>query len=248
MSMDAVTSAALDNLHKDAIPKLVRSIASLQAQSPGSRQASMEIANIIQESSELLTLLANWIDFNQTVGAEQELSADEAIMLAAAGGIDEPELAQLTVNHRGETTRSIDMSDNEAHRLLAEMDAPAATASAGDMSDEEARRLLEEMDTSNTSANSTKNDMSDDEASRLLAEMDAPQAKTEAPPPNKLAPVSTDNHQPDVSEISEIAEWESNDFASDPEMMNDFSTKYYDWSRIQQIKKLSKKSLEQLIH
>ena len=224
MSMDAVTSAALDNLHKDAIPKLVRSIASLQAQSPGSRQASMEIANIIQESSELLTLLANWIDFNQTVGAEQELSADEAIMLAAAGGIDEPELAQLTVNHHGETTRSIDMSDNEAHRLLAEMDAPAATASAGDMSDEEARRLLEEMDTSNTSANSTKNDMSDDEASRLLAEMDAPQAKTEAPPPNKLAPVSTDNHQPDVSEISEIAEWESNDFASDPEMMNDFST------------------------
>jgi two-component system chemotaxis sensor kinase CheA len=82
-----------------------------------------------------------------------------------------------------------EMSDEEARKLLAAMDAPVAAAPLAEqdeMSDDEARRLLAEMDESagaaptNAAADADAGDMSDDDARRLLAEMDAP-APTPAP-------------------------------------------------------------------
>ncbi len=133
-----------------------------------------------------------------------------------------------------------DMSDDEAKKLLAQMDSPA------DMSDDEARKLLAEMD--------APKEMSDDEAKKLLANMDAPQdmsddearklldamdapakdlsADDEAlallqkmggsehePPPA----AKEEQHEP-TEQLDEIEEFSKNDFASDPDMMNDFLT------------------------
>jgi two-component system chemotaxis sensor kinase CheA len=88
------------------------------------------------------------------------------------------------------------------------------------MSDDEAARLMAEMDAPSPQQ-SSESAMSDDEAQRLLAEMDAPtpvsEPKIATQPPAREPPS-------DTRDIPEIEEWESNDFASDPEMMKDFQS------------------------
>lgn len=203
MSMDALTSAALENLHKDAMPKLVQILEHLHLTSPSDRIASEDITTVIRESYELLQILSRWSDLQAPL-------TEDAI------------------------------SDEEARRLLSEMDAPVVSQKADtqDMSDDEAQMILAEMDAPIQNQPSGSDTMTDEAASKLLAEMDAPsspekpiQAKstntstsatTAAPAPTTA--ITTVDHNAAIAEIPEIPEWETNEFASDPEMMNDFTS------------------------
>lgn len=207
-------------------------------------------------------------ELEREVGEEfkgEEISADKAKALLA--GLDDESSEELAAKEDGE------MSDEDARRMLQEMDAPPAeeSANAGEMSDEEAQKLLSAMDAPVTEPAVT-DEMSDEEAAKLLAAMDAPAAPAAVPlaPPTRAAklpqpsPQSADDealamlkamggmeedassdgpqdpmeshkvpaasgehegaHEGDGEVLEEIAEFSSNDFASDPDMMNDFTT------------------------
>ena len=128
-----------------------------------------------------------------------------------------------------------EMSDAEARAMLEAMDAPAAAA-GGDMSDAEARAMLAAMDTPVAAAPKVTvvaapaAPMSaEEEALALLASMGgaeedegsnaaatAPQAPTH----------DASDHDSDFEgeHLEEIDEFAKNDFASDPDMLNDFVT------------------------
>lgn len=160
--------------------------------------------------------------------SEGEMSDDEARMLLDA--MDAPVAAPAAAANDGE------MSDDEARKLLEAMDAPAPAA-GGDMSDDEARKLLEAMDApvaapAATASVAPASISADDEALAMLkmmggAEDDGPAPVAAAPAP-KAAPSATHAHDEPEEEggeaLSEIEEFSKNDFASDPDMMNDFLT------------------------
>jgi two-component system chemotaxis sensor kinase CheA len=131
-----------------------------------------------------------------TPKAPPALSADEEAMAMMAG-----------MDTTSESADEGEMSDEDARKLLADMDAPVAatpTAEQDEMSDDEARRLLAEMDEppsaapTEATADDDGGDMSDDEARRLLSEMDAPAAaltptpapKASTKPPKAAAPAA----------------------------------------------------------
>jgi two-component system chemotaxis sensor kinase CheA len=161
--------------------------------------------------------------------ASDELSDDEAAALMAEMD-DSPKPTPRTAPQESE-----ELSDDEAAALLAEMDgAPAPTEQNNDddeLSDDEAAALLAEMEApakkpmARASAPAARpKPMGDDEAARLLAEMDeeaAPIPTAAAAPAPKAAPAPADDADED---FKEIAEWEANDFQSDPSMLNDFIT------------------------
>ncbi len=307
MSMDALTSAALDSLHKNSLPKLLKALAELHALAPEKRLASSILKTTISESSELLALVLKWIEESSNPEIS-EMSDDDAQMLreladtegtsGASGALEaSSEMGgdtditmggdtditmggdtditmggdtDITMGGDTDITMGDDtsVSDDEAMRMLAEMDSPVAPAPSGDVSDDEAMRMLAEMDSPVAPAPS--GEVSDDEAMRMLAEMDAPapvapvaakpisakpisakpataptknsadddamallaslggsdEASAPAPKPTKVAAPVHAAPAPHGSgeETVEGPEWESNDFASDPEMMNDFST------------------------
>ncbi len=167
--------------------------------------------------------------------ADAEMSDEEARMPLA--DMDSPVEAAPVPDSGAE------MSDDEARKLLAMMDAPLATEPAadadGEMSDDEARKLLAMMDAPITpaaapAASAPQLEMSaDDEAMALLRSMggdvgdDAATLSPVAAAPAR-APVAVAHGAPEVDEdgevLAEIEELSKNDFASDPDMMNDFAT------------------------
>ena len=227
--MDAATSGGFEKLAKSLLPRLVEQLQLLNAIPAGDRSSDVDLVQLIAEVQDLLNLVADWAG-HEADGETVENSATAAPAATGAG-----------------TT----MSDDEARKLLEMMDAPvnagpasaaapATSAAAKDMSDDEARRLLAEMDAP-VAASSAKGDMSDDEARRLLADMDAPAPKpVAAPAPTPAAPATaatpvagsaapdahgSDGHEDhDDADVGEIPEWDSNQFASDPDMLNDFLT------------------------
>ena len=282
MSMDAITSAALESLQKNALPKLVKALADLHLLRSDERAASPNLQTTISEATELLAIISKWLK-SASSGKIPDISEEEGIMLAELAkleGVSGPsgELqttstvdndTEITMGGDTEITMGGDaeVSDDEAMRLLADMDAPSAPAASGEVSDEEAMRLLADMDAPASPA--SIGEVSDDEAMRLLAEMDAPVAakavaakavaakpvaakpvaakpvaaksadddamamlallegvdESAAPAPKAIKPTPAVHAAHASSEESvEGPEWESNDFASDPDMMDDFST------------------------
>lgn len=160
-----------------------------------------------------------------------EIDDEEAMRLLES--MDEPLLAQ----------KSAEIDDDEAAMLLAEMDAP--TASGSEMDDDEAMRLLSEMDSPSRPAakpspvknesQKSKKDFSqtnaDEEALELLSAFGGDEGNMDEGPKEPLTKVSarnvpakeihkdSDDHEEDVEEIEEFS---GSEFASDPEMMNDF--------------------------
>jgi two-component system chemotaxis sensor kinase CheA len=166
-----------------------------------------------------------------------EMSDEEARALLAA--MDSPATASAPSSPAKSTASDDSMSDDEARRLLAEMDSLSAANPApdGDMSDDEARRLLAEMDSPSTATTpaampkaAPKAVSADDEALAMLAaaggldDSEPAPAPTPARAPVIKAAAEDAGHDHGGEDIGEIAEWESNDFASDPEMMSDFTT------------------------
>jgi two-component system chemotaxis sensor kinase CheA len=326
MSMDALTNAALDNLQKIALPKLMQILSTLHGQRQTDRSMVPEEKASLKEALDLLQLVLRWAEdqdskVNPTelspndadmiadleafesasevksiqLGGNDEISPEDAAMMDAVDGVQNSEnrLADsegaeqndIEIASGDDSLTSSDMSDEEARRLLADMDAPttqtAQTSSDDTMSDDEARKLLADMDAPATSEGSVSTEMSDEEARRLLTDMDTPAQDpviampTVAPRPQQInivskpAPSADDealallaamggldestsksathptsstvlqaksspsipapvpkheDETPAHDDIGEISEWESNDFASDPEMMNDFTT------------------------
>jgi two-component system chemotaxis sensor kinase CheA len=152
----------------------------------------------------------------------EELDDDEAARLMAEMD-DSPQPAK----------KSEELSDDEAAALLAEMDGSPTESNEEELSDDEAAALLAEMEAPakkppGKAVNSTApKPMADDEASRLLAEMDdepAPAPTKAAPAAKTAVPAAHADEHDDGDDFKEIAEWEPNDFQSDPSMLNDFIT------------------------
>ncbi len=176
--------------------------------------------------------------------AAAEMSDEEARQLLAM--MDAP--IDAPTPDESPAGASAEMSDDEAHKLLAMMDAPAAveaiSAVAGDgaeMSDDEARKLLAMMDAPLEApaplvdkAARAAEATADDEAMAMLRslggdvgdEHHAEPAHAAPSAPVKAAPAAL--QAPEIDEdsgevLAEIEELSKNDFASDPDMMNDFS-------------------------
>jgi two-component system chemotaxis sensor kinase CheA len=158
--------------------------------------------------------------------AVEELDDDEAARLMA-------EMDDSPAPAKAQAKKSEELSDDEAAALLAEMDGSPAESNEEELSDDEAAALLAEMEAPakkpvgkavNTAA---PKPMADDEASRLLAEMDdepTPAPSKAAPAAKTAAPAAHADEHDDGDDFKEIAEWEPNDFQSDPSMLNDFIT------------------------
>jgi two-component system chemotaxis sensor kinase CheA len=154
----------------------------------------------------------------------EELSDDEAAALMAE--MDDSPKAKTPAK------KSEELSDDEAAALMAEMDG-ASNKADEELSDDEAAALLAEMEApakkpaAKAASSAPAKPMGDDEASRLLAEMDdepiaAPVNKTS--PSSKTSASAAHAADHDDEELKEIAEWEPNDFQSDPSMLSDFIT------------------------
>ena len=160
-----------------------------------------------------------------------EIDDDEAMRLLAS--MDEPLVEE----------KSQEIDDDEAARLLADMDAPVSANS--EIDDDEAMRLLNEMDSpSQPEANATKvlaeslkskKDFSqtnaDEEALELLSALGGDEsnlgAESKRTPVNVSIPVVSPKETRKESaeheeHEEEIEEFSGSEFASDPEMMNDF--------------------------
>ncbi len=159
------------------------------------------------DDDEAMAMLAEMDEAPATKAAAQkpkEVSDDEAMaMLAEMDGTAEG----------GDASNDEELSDDEAANLLAEIEAPAKAVKPKPAATKKASPV----------------NMGDDEAARLLAEMEdeeptpAP-TKASAPTPAKAAAAHDAGHHEDEEDFKEIAEWEPNDFQSDPSMLNDFIT------------------------
>jgi two-component system chemotaxis sensor kinase CheA len=171
--MDAITAAAITSLTRENMPELHKALKALLKLPSQQRKPTPELIKLVGEALRLMESMNPWLGVKATPAKTQSEDADDAAMMAM---VDES---------------SEEISDDEASRLLAEMDSPNTPnekPAPADMDDDEAMRLLEEMD-SPASAPATQPapaataDMNDDEALRLLAEMDAPAAPVAATKP-----------------------------------------------------------------
>ncbi|MCX6128462.1 MAG: chemotaxis protein CheA [Proteobacteria bacterium] len=237
--MDALVKTAIESLVRKILPQLKEELSLVLKDSDQS--PSTELMYLIEESRELLNLMSSW---SQSQANSQKNAIAKPSNTALEIGDDEAMMMLAEMDEAPEASESVsegeELSDTEANALLAEMEAPRkpdkkpSSISAPTprvMGDDEASRLLAEMDEENSpplaKENSTQS-INDDEAARLLAEMDD---NSPAPPPVQSKPASVqtapkpevasgDEHESD--DLKEIAEWEPNDFQSDPSMLNDF--------------------------
>jgi two-component system chemotaxis sensor kinase CheA len=179
-------------------------------------------------------------------GAE-EISDDDAMALLSA--MDAPTSAAPVA---AAASDSEEMSDDDAMALLAAMDAPvttappAATTGADEMSDDDAMALLAAMDAPMSSATTAaiatptpaaSAESADDEAMAMLLAMggmdDGEKAhataasntpQSHSPSTSHGAKDDSDTESDADTNLEEIPEISKNDFASDPDMMNDFNT------------------------
>lgn len=168
----------------------------------------------------------------ETTDAHGEVLSDEEALALLQDQTHEPQSAGDTAS-----PSPSEMSDEEAKRLLQEMDAPVSTqspekaapdASNEEMSDEEARKLLAAMDEPSAQPSGVTSDLSaDDEALAMLKAMGGEESDQDTPciddNPHHVVPNATEIHSKTTGEeLIEIEEFSKNDFASDPDMMTDF--------------------------
>ncbi|SMF13786.1 chemotaxis protein CheA [Pseudobacteriovorax antillogorgiicola] len=150
-----------ENLSDDEAKDLLKAMSDNDA--PAGVQTYAEIAG--NDSEDI-------IDREQEGPADEALSDEEAMAMMAAADAAQGESKSFD---QGEIidSESDELTDDEAQRLLAEMEEPPTeNSSNGDLSDDEAQRLLAEMES--PAETKASQDLSDDEAQRLLAEMEAP--------------------------------------------------------------------------
>jgi two-component system chemotaxis sensor kinase CheA len=216
--MDALVKKAIEALVRKTLPEL-KELLSLCLHS-GLPLDDTDLLYALGECQELLSLLSQSGLKNsdsspsliQDSASPLECKREDAIKSAnstsiACNNSDSEELAQ-DVTKNGES----ELSDEEAYALLAEMDSTAGLAQA--------------------SAPLSADEMDDAEAIRLLQEMDAPATPTLALSTlsSKPTPGSGSSHEAnsnvdeeeDTQALGEIAEWEANEFQSDPSMLSDF--------------------------
>jgi two-component system chemotaxis sensor kinase CheA len=223
--MDALTKAAIESLVKKVLPQLRETLSAVNtAEGDPPPTLDQQGRYLLQECRELLNLVKDGISTTRSPSqsTNPELNDDEAMAIPA------PSLNSAG-NAAADQTDDPDMSDEEAMALMQAMDdedtanSPAAAPSTEDMSDEEAQRLLTEMESpqADDNANPTPDsELSDEEARKLLAEMEAPVAQpTTDPAAATTEPPAGAN---EGSSYEEPPEWESNDFQSDPDMIQDF--------------------------
>ena len=146
--MDALPQKAFEALLKDVLPRLKEHLEAVELLDASSREADEDCRYLIAEASELLSLLRKWSGGESTP--------------------DSPDTEATSISATDE-----EMSDEDAKRLLAQMEgAEPQESSSEDMSDEDAQKLLASMDSDSESAPAAQADMSDEDAQRLLAEMD----------------------------------------------------------------------------
>ncbi len=239
--MDALVKTAMESLVKKILPLLEQQLAEVLDQQ--SDRPTSELAYLISESRELLDLMSTWTGSYSPASSKkaqpqhEELDDDEAMaMLAEMEGAPEPVAAPAKTKSKPKPEPEMD--EDEATRLLAEMEGSVETASDDEeLSDDEASALLAEMEAPSKkpaaktapAAKAPAKAMADDEAARLLAEMEdevSEPAPVKAKPTASAAPAHAAAHHEagDDEDFGEIAEWEPNDFQSDPSMINDFIT------------------------
>ncbi|MFW7377387.1 MAG: chemotaxis protein CheW [Oligoflexus sp.] len=196
--MDALTKAAIDSLIKKVLPQLGEELQNIAHQDLPIQELPKDLRYLLSECQELLGLIQG----NFAPSKPSSAKADENMN-------DEQAQALLQAMEGGEASNDepdeTDLSEEEALRLMAEMEdaAPAAsTPPADDMSDEDAQKMLAMMEEETESPPSSEN---------LKATSDMQSDGDEA---SAL--------QSDSENLVEIEEWETNDFQTDPEMINDF--------------------------
>ena len=209
--MDALTLKAYEALLQNILPRLEKKLQSLESFDVGERRCDDECSFLVKESVELLLLLTSWAGISK-----DQFELPQTVADTLAGNFSEKSEGE-TVESQGE--QSSDMSDEEALRLMQEMEG-GSPASGNNEADQEEE--------------TTKGDMSDDEAARLLALMDAPTASPEqetkdAEPLNVTSAVSAAEQEVEDAgdeftdeEVEEIEEFGKSEFSSDPDMIRDF--------------------------
>ena len=76
MSMDAITSAALESLQKNALPKLVKALTDLHLLRSDERAASPNLQTTISEATELLAIISKWLK-SASSGKIPDISEEE---------------------------------------------------------------------------------------------------------------------------------------------------------------------------
>ncbi len=201
MSMDALTNASLESLLQSALDRVRAELTQLMQQEQSTRLPEPELIAAVQEARELLGMVAAWIDeVLSPARAAQTLDADEAGELMSDLGqlMEEDQSAFSGVVEEEVVATEVDMGDDEAARLLAEMEAPTAASvepvsdAPAELDDDEAARLLAEMESPvSTTVSASSTDLDDDEAARLLAEMEAPADQIEMPAVKKAVVIET---------------------------------------------------------
>lgn len=190
--MDALTTAALESLIKEILPKLTAKLGALGKLPVDARQPEDELAYVTREARELLGLMEAWMNGEGAAAASDdqievgtpagpvagdEMSDDDAMALLAIEGADD--IADVGITGKKSVADSLSL-DNVDSDLSAGLDvAPKAPADA-EISDDEAWRMLEAMDAPLEAPAAAADtavpdaEMSDDEARRMLEAMDAP--------------------------------------------------------------------------
>ncbi|NRA68859.1 MAG: chemotaxis protein CheW [Pseudobacteriovorax sp.] len=178
--MDALALTSIDTLLKKALVELRSALANDSKGLADDADRALKVHTQIHETTELLKIVSTWLekshpDLIQAPCVDQ--SSDDL------GDMSDEEI--LKGMEDSETSESLgsspeELSDEDAAKMLAEMDEPAAVPPSvfeelsEELSDDEAARLLAEMDKPAVATEPESNELSDDEAAKLLAEMDKP--------------------------------------------------------------------------
>ncbi|MGE0173622.1 MAG: chemotaxis protein CheW [Oligoflexales bacterium] len=160
--MDALTNAAIQTLIQQVFPKLSEHLKLLLAQKLSDRKSSPEVASLVNEAFEILQMLKQW----------SGPSKEQAIKTAP--------LIQPEIQPEPEADFDENMSDDEAMRLLAEME-------GGEPPAPPPKAPLNPSPVNADAASPKVVVISDDEAMRLLAEMDGPSAPSTPSPAAKAS-------------------------------------------------------------
>lgn len=216
--MDALVKATIESLCKKTLPELQEQL--LLCLHSGLPLDDVDLLYNLQEGRELLNLLL-------TASFKTNDSSTSSFQDSASTLDSKHEDAKKLTNSAA-TPRNSGLSE--------ELNKEPAKNHEGPLSDEEAYALLAEMDNFSEepkaeSVDQASVDMDEDEAMRLLAEMDSPAEASPPPktlvqsPAQQLSAHATEEHAEaadDDEELSEIPEWEANEFQSDPSMLQDF--------------------------
>ncbi len=221
--MDALVKATIESLCKKTLPEMQEQL--LLCLHSGLPLDDVDLLYNLKEGRELIGLLlaATSLEKEITVSSFQD----------SASALDSKHEETGTLRERAATSGNSSLSE--------QLTREPAKNNAAPLSDEEAYALLAEMDGMSVESPPVKSpqdqgqassDMDEGEAMRLLAEMDEPitaQSSTThkvttspAVAPHAQEHADTTDSAFDDEGVTEIAEWEANEFQRDPSMLNDF--------------------------